>query len=467
MAPGEEKQVPDTLTVAGSGAEIPSQLHGGRDLSSLAEAIGSVPRVAYEAPHVYPLSAPDFIDSPGMVRRHPGPGSLKLYLHIPFCNYACQFCFYVKRIGSEREEMERYVAAIERELEWVEPGTQLAQLYVGGGTPTALPPDLFDRALRAVFDRVPREPGASATVECSPESITPEHIAVLKDRGVERVSMGIESMDDKILKTMHRRHESLAALHACDLMLDAGLYVNVDLMYGLPGQSLEGFARDFDRVAGRGVHSVSVYNLRLNERTPIARAMQEVERMDLERLIRWRALVEHTGKAAGFEQKRWHTFVRAGSDSRGFTRAPCGEGFEPGRQLGVGVSAMSHLGDVIYRNDDKFGSYLARIERGESPVAQSFSLEPHDRKTLLVARTLGDGGVIDRRDYAAAVGCEVDDDFAVVIDQLKKAALIDDDGQRIALTGDGRLVYDLVTMAFYPEHARSWLEDRQPGVAAT
>jgi len=75
--------------------------------------------------------------------------------------------------------------------------------------------------------------------------------------------------------------------------------------------------------------------------------------------------------------------------------------------------------------------------------------------------------VIDRRDYAAAVGCEVDDDFAVALDRLRKAALIDDDGQRIALSDDGRLVYDLVTMAFYPEHARNWLGDRQPGMALT
>lgn len=452
----------DSLIPSGSGAETLHGFRGERNLSSIAAAIGSVPRVTYEAAHVYPLSAPNFSDCPGKARRHPGPGPLKLYLHIPFCNYACNFCFYVKRVGSERGEMVRYVEAIERELEWVDPGTALAQLYVGGGTPTALPADLLDRALRAVFGRMSREPGASATVECSPESITPEHIAVLKDRGVERVSMGIESMDDKILKTLHRRHEGDAALRACDLLVSSGFYVNVDLMYGLPGQGMDGFGRDLERVADRGVHSVSVYNLRLNERTPVAKVLQEVEHMDLERLMRWREFVEHTGNAVGFEQKRWHTLVRRGSDMKGFTRAPCGEGYEPGRQLGIGVSAMSHLGNEIYRNDDTFASYLSRIERGESPVARSFSLGTHDRKTLLVARTLGDGGVIDRREYAEAVGCEVEDDFAFALDRLRKAALIEDDGRCIALSDDGRLVYDLVTMAFYPEHARSWLGDRQP-----
>jgi oxygen-independent coproporphyrinogen-3 oxidase len=442
-----------------------SDVRSERDLSKIVDALGSVPRVAYEAAHVYPLSAPNFVARPGAEREHPAPGPLKLYMHIPFCNYACSFCFYVKKVGSKREEMERYVQAIERELEWVEPRTELGQLYVGGGTPTALPPDLLDRALCAVFDRMPRPPGASVTVECSPESVSAEHIAVFKARGVERVSLGIESMDDQILDTLRRRHEGQTALDACDRLLDADLYLNVDLIYGLPGQTHDGFKRDLERASERGVHSISVYSLRLNERTPVAKAVKEVERMDLENLIGWREFVERTAKAAGFEQKRWHTFVRQGSDSKGFTRAPCGEGFEPGRQLGIGVSAVSHLGDEIYRNDDKLGSYLERIERGESPVGQTFSLELHDRKTLLVARTLGDGGVIDRHDYASAVGHEVDEDFPTAIERLRAASLIDDDGQRIALSDDGRLVYDLVTLAFYPDHALDWLAARQPAAS--
>jgi oxygen-independent coproporphyrinogen-3 oxidase len=442
------------------------KLNPERDLAAIIAAVGGVPRVSYEAAHVYPLSAPDFVSKPGAVRQHPDPGPLKLYLHIPFCNYACSFCFYVKRIGSQRDEMERYLQAVERELEWVEPGTPLEQLYVGGGTPTALPPDLFDRALRAVFDRMPRQSGASATVECSPESISADHVSVLKERGVERVSMGIESLDEQILDTLRRRHGSATALEACDLLLGAGLYLNVDLIYGLPGQTHESFGRDLERVAAQGVDSISVYNLRLNERTPVATAVKEMERMDLEVLIGWRAFVERSAKALGFDQKRWHTFVRRGSDPKSFSRAPCGEGFGLGRQLGVGVSSLSHLGHEIYRNDDKFGSYLARIERGESPVNQVFALEPNDRKTLLVARTLGDGSEIDRRDYADAVGRTVDEDFGALLDRLRRASLIDDDGERVALSEDGRLVYDLVTLSFYPEHARRWLDERQQTAAS-
>jgi len=435
---------------------------GNSSLSQIIDAIGNVPRVAYEAAHVYPLSAPNFRLSPGALRKHPEAGPLKIYFHIPFCNYACSFCFYVKRIGSQRDEMERYLSAVERELEWVEEGTPLAQLYVGGGTPTALPADLLDRALGAVFDRMPREVGASTTVECSPESVSRDHVTVLQQRGVERVSMGIESLEDGVLSTLNRGHQSRTALEACDLLKGAGFYLNVDLIYGLPGQTHDGFAHDFDLVAKQGVDSVSVYNLRLNERTPVARAIKEVERMDLEVLMGWREFVEQTARGHGFDQKRWHTFVRRGSDSSGFTRAPCAEGFGAGRQLGIGVSSLSHLDDMIYRNDDKFASYIARIEKGESPVGETFPLDPSDRKTLLIARTLGDGGVINRQDYASTVGRDVDDDFPDALERLRNASLIEDDGTSIALSDTGRLVYDLVTLAFYPEQARAWLDSKQP-----
>jgi oxygen-independent coproporphyrinogen-3 oxidase len=441
-------------------------LAGGRDLARIEQAVGGVRRIAYEAAHVYPLSAPAFEASPGAERALPPSGPLKVYLHVPFCNYACSFCFYVKRVGSSREEMERYLEAVERELDALPEGTALAQLYVGGGTPTALPADLLDRALASVQCRLPRVPGSSATVECSPESVGEAHVAVLRARGIERVSMGIESLDDGVLDTIRRHHDARTALEACDRLVGAGFSVNVDLIYGLPGQDHASFACDLEHAVSRGVHSVSVYNLRLNERTPVASAMREVERFDLARLVGWRAFVEQSMRELGFEQRRWHTFVRKGLSPTSFDRAPCAEGFGPGRQIGLGVSAVSHLGHRIYRNDDRLSSYAGRALRGESPVCEVFSLSPADRKVLLIARTLGDGGVLERGDYEEVVGQPVESDFGDTLERLRRAGLIEDDGRRVALSDDGRLVYDLVTLAFYPEPARQWLDARQSSRAA-
>jgi oxygen-independent coproporphyrinogen-3 oxidase len=205
-----------------------------------------------DAPHaacdsiIYPWSVRNFETQP--VRCVSATDRLRLYLHIPFCNYRCTFCFYAVRAGAKRAEMERYVAALERELEWIRPGTELVDLFVGGGTPTALPPDLLARVLSAVFGRMKVAEGLVHTVEASPESITEAHVRVLKDNGVRRISMGIESLNETILDAVHRRHSAAQAREACRMIIDSDLTLNVDLIYGLPGQTEDSFRRDLNGV---------------------------------------------------------------------------------------------------------------------------------------------------------------------------------------------------------------------------
>jgi hypothetical protein len=135
---------------------IVADIHGlSVDIDRVRTAIGGVPRVAYEAAHVYPLSAPRFTPRPGAERERPDGGPQRLYVHIPFCRYACTFCFYAKRINTPRAQMQRYVDALGRELDRLGHETTLRQLYVGGGTPTALPADLLDAALSAISERLP------------------------------------------------------------------------------------------------------------------------------------------------------------------------------------------------------------------------------------------------------------------------------------------------------------------------
>lgn len=430
-------------------------------LDAIAGALGGTPRVLYEDVHVYPLSAPDFVPAEGALRERSSPGPLKLYVHVPFCNYACTFCFYAKRVGARREQMERYIAAVERELEWVEPGTALAQLYVGGGTPTALPADLLDRLLGAIDARLSRPDRISLTVECSPESVTPDHLSVLAARGVNRVSMGIESLDQDVLDGIRRRHGRDEALDACSLLVASGRFVNVDLIYGLPGQSEDGFRRDLEAAAARGPHSFTLYNLRINEFTPARAALDELERMDLPRLVRWRAFVKQAAGELGYAQTRWHTFVKDAAVASTYDRAPCIDGFGAGHQLGIGTSAASHLGHVVYRNDASVEGYVDRIERGESPVDGIFPLGEADRRTLFVARSLGDGGSLDPASYATAFGTRLEDDFGSVVARLGAGGLLAERDGAIALSATGELVYDLVLLAFYPERARRWLDQRQ------
>ena len=114
------------------------------ELDRIVSAVGPANQMAYAATCVYPMAAPAFTSSPLAERERPQGDLLRLYVHIPFCNYACSFCFFAVKIGAQRDQMNVMSKLLEQELEWVDPASCLSQLFVGGGTPTSLPPDLLD-----------------------------------------------------------------------------------------------------------------------------------------------------------------------------------------------------------------------------------------------------------------------------------------------------------------------------------
>ncbi|MFO0745796.1 MAG: coproporphyrinogen-III oxidase family protein [Myxococcota bacterium] len=434
------------------------------DIERIAQALGQAPRVAYAATHVYPWAAPAFAHAPRAERPRLPLEQLRLYVHVPFCNYGCTFCFYTVKVGAKPALMERTVAALEKELEHVAPGTPLAQLFMGGGTPTALPPELLDRLLAAIFARAPSLGSEVHTVEASPETLTDEHIAVLQRHGVGRVSMGVQSLDAGVLGGVHRRHSPAQAIGAIERLAAHGMIANVDLIYGLPGQSEASLRRDLEAVVRAGVSSVTLYDLRLNEHTPVRKALSDDERLVLERLVRWRRFVRDAAAEVGLVQTRWHTFKRPTGMATKHRRAPHFSDDGHGYQLGIGASARSQLGTVVYRNHDAIDGWLTRVEAGESPVEEVFALDLADRQAQFVARSLGDGQPLVRARFEAAFGEPIERSQAGAmgdtIARLVAGGLVADDGQALTLTEIGRLVYDRVTLCFYPEKARRWLMER-------
>lgn len=430
------------------------------DVARIAQALEGALHVPYAPPHIYPMAAPAFRPAPGAVRGRAGDDPLAVYVHVPFCNYACTFCFYAKRVEDDVAVKARYVDAVERELEWIPSGTRLRHLYLGGGTPTSLPPALLGRVLGAVLARTAPVPNARWSVEGSPESLTPEHVAVLRRHGVGRVSVGVQTLDAGELDRVHRRHEPGRALDVVRMLVGAGFVVNVDLMYGLPGQTEATFADAFAAVVSTGADAVTTYALRVNERTPVARALDPAERLDLPRKLRWRAHVKRTADALGLAQTRWHTFVRPDGGQAPGPDAPDDTG-STGDQFGAGPSARSRLGGTVYRNAPDLDVWQARVASGESPVAETFALDAQDRRIRFLGQTLGDGRSLSRAAWLGAFGRPIEAEFGPVLERLRGGDLLADAGGDIALTETGKLVHDLVTLAFYPPQTQAWLAERQ------
>ncbi|HAY79500.1 MAG TPA: coproporphyrinogen III oxidase [Planctomycetaceae bacterium] len=430
------------------------------DFDTIATALGPPAPVAYAAAHAYPASAPAYETRPH-AEREPVPGdSLRLYIHIPYCNYRCSFCFFAVRVGAQRSEMERYVQALQQELEWAKSGTPLAQLFVGGGTPSVLPPDLLDELLTSVFDRLPSRGDNVHVVEASPESLTEAHLDVLQRRGVGRISMGTQSLEETVLGEVRRHHTAQQTLDACQKVVDSGLMLNIDLMYGLPGQTQESFYRDFATLAELGVQSLTVYDLRLNENTPVAGVLTQQERLELEQLAKWRLFVQQTARKLGFTQTRWHTFKRLDTIAAQHQHAPHHDRSGRGYQLGIGMSARSHLGTTVYRNHERSPEYIRRIESQQSPVEQLIELKEDDRKTQFVTSSLGDGRPLDMDEYEQTFHTPFHIDFGDALERLLTGGLLEQHESKLQLTDLGRLFYDRVTFNFYPPRVIQWLRER-------
>ena len=430
----------------------------------VAAALAGVPRVAYSVPHVYPSAAPAYESAPELERPAADRDDIRLYVHLPYCRYRCSFCYFAVKVGAQRTAMERYVGALQRELEWIPPGSRLTQLFVGGGTPTALPADLLDDVLGSVFGRVARDGQQVHTIETSPETFSQEHLDVILRHGIGRVSMGVQSLVPDVLDTVNRGHEVSDALTACEMLVASGLVVNVDLIYGLPGQSPESFLADLTTLAALGVPAITCYSLRVTERTPVSRVIGDSP-FDLAHIMAWRAFVKESAESLGYTQTRWHTFKRMESVAATHERMPCFDDSLHGFQLGVGMSARSHLGHAVYRNHPVHDAYIERIEQDRSPVQEVFRFDDEDRLTQFVARSLGDGNPLSRAEYGATFGHPIDDDFGPLLDRLRRGGLVEDDGETLLLSERGKLVYDLVTLAFYPARARTWLEAHETGAA--
>lgn len=429
------------------------------DFGRIADALDSTPTAAYTAPHIYPNAAPMFQPCSGEEREQVDSSHLRLYVHIPFCNYACSYCCFAKKVGADIEQMQRYVRAVKKELEWVKPGTPVSQFFIGGGTPTALPAELLDEVLEAISDRMPYSGGGVHTVEASPDSITDEHLRVLKRRGVKRISMGIQSLREDILDTVRRAHP-VSVLEVCERIMSEGFILNIDLMYGLPGQNGDNFREDFEIAARSGVHAVTAYSLRLNESTPIAKKLSESERFDLKRLMTWRALVRDVASSLGYTQTRWHTFKRMDTVAALHERLPTSDINLRGHQFGVGLTARSSLGYNVYRNHRGLMTYINRIESGLSPVEDVIRLETRQLKTLFITRTIGDGKALILDDYLDTFGCSIQDDHGKTIERLLKGGLVSIDDTTMVMTETGKLIHDLVTLSFYPDDAKKWLNEK-------
>ena len=301
-----------------------------------------------------------------------------LYIHLPYCRSLCPYCDFVKA-PLHRAEPERLIAALRREWDLARGADgdtwgRARTIYLGGGTPTALDAPWLDGLLAWIrgswdFARV-RE----FTVEANPEGLTREKLAILRTGGVNRLSLGVQSLEPQALRVLGRIHDADLALRALELIREEGFAnISVDLMYGVPGETRDGLRRGLERLIAIGVPHVSAYSLQVEHGTPLESKMERgvlAVMGEDEVAERYEDLVRIL-KSAGYRHYEVSNFAIPGFESRHnegyWTRRP---------YLGLGPGAHSFDGRARYRNEESIARYYERLEAGTLPRVDREEVSP-------------------------------------------------------------------------------------------
>jgi len=308
-----------------------------------------------------------------------------LYVHVPFCAHKCEYCAFYSE-ASSGELITRYVAALLRELEIVAPGLRPETVFFGGGTPSLLNLRQWEQILRA-FDRLGLSGASEWTVECNPATLSSDKARLLRDFGVNRVSMGVQSLDERLLDRLGRLHSRGQVFKSFDLLRAAGFAnVNVDLMFAIPGQTMAVWQATLDEALALGSEHLSCYEVIYEQDTPLFAQLQ-AGRFDVDEELAcdmYEALIERAA-AAGFQQYEVANFARHVPGEP----TPAGDPWLPSRACrhnvnywrggeyhGLGPSATGYVGGVRTRNWANTPLYCELLEAGRRAVESREELPP-------------------------------------------------------------------------------------------
>jgi putative oxygen-independent coproporphyrinogen III oxidase len=396
--------------------------------------------------------------------------ALGIYISVPFCRSKCTYCNFASGVFSAAQ-MGRYVQRVITDMAALrsfaaEQGAVIPEpvdsIYLGGGTPTLLPPEELKRLffqLREQFKVLPR---AEITAECAPGTLSDAMIQALVTRGVNRVSLGVQSFVDKEAASVGRLHTREKALSDIERLRKAGIMnINVDLIAGLPHQSRESWTYSLDEAIASAVPHVSVYMLEVDEDSRLGRELiaggtryhaHEVPDQDLTAEFYETACERLNG--AGLRQYEISNFAREGVESRHnlkyWTRQPY-LGFGVDAHSMLPLSGKAHGKDIEslrLATTDSYDAFLASPGTTASAVTQAQALE----ESFFLGLRLNRG--ISLASLRASFGAEVEL-FRAAIDEMVAAGLLDENGDNLQLTPRGRLLSNEVFGKFINEEEPS------------
>ncbi len=384
-----------------------------------------------------------------------------IYVHNPFCARKCPYCDFYSVTDLSREEA-FYKAAL-KEVELIasvidenagtNPLTDIDNVdtvYFGGGTPTVPDSRFITALLKAIREAFNIAPDAEITIEANPSSVTPEKLAEYLQAGFNRISLGVQSLDDEVLKTLGRLHDSKGAIDALEKISGAGFTnISADLITGVPGETLDGIKRDIETFRAHGVKHISTYSLMLEEGTPFYdrynKTIEEFISPELEREM-------YHGTREFLYGAGYETYEISNSCMPGYRSIHNSSYWNSCEYFAIGAGAHGYLGDLRYGHRDDVSAYIEEMNTITPDMYKAF-LEGNKSglKSLYVEEILGredkmrevaflrlrttDGILLD--EFRKVFGVEFEDVFTDAVNSNIAKGLLERKERTLRLTRSG------------------------------
>jgi oxygen-independent coproporphyrinogen-3 oxidase len=369
-----------------------------------------------------------------------------VYIHIPFCITICGYCDFYRIAGTDLSK--EYVEALikETQLRKDYPGGEtIVTIYFGGGTPSALPAEDLGRILEQVYSSFTVSESPEITIEVNPDDINKTYLKALRKKGFNRISIGIQSLNDKYLRILNRRHDAKSAANSVRLSLEAGFdNLSVDLIYGLPGMTTGEWKEELGRIFGFGIKHLSAYHLTIEKGTPFSSQMAKgvlTEIDEEESNSQFAALVSKSAEA-GFIHYEISNFCRDGYFSKHnmayWKQVP---------YIGLGPSAHSFNGWSRQWNISDVRKYIDSLEKEILPFERE-EIDFRKRFNEYIMTSLRTMWGIDL-DYIESVFEKEGFDYIInLADRFLSYGMMKREKNHLVLTNQGMMISDNIISEF-------------------
>lgn len=373
---------------------------------------------------------------------------LGLYIHIPFCVKKCEYCDFLSW-NAEEEERQQYVAALLSEIESYREfakGYRVSTIFIGGGTPSVLLPKQMEDILQKIYEIFELERRAEITIEVNPGTVDEEKLQCYKENGVNRLSMGLQSVKDQKLRLLGRIHTYQEFVESYELARKAGFdNISIDLISSVPGQTLQEWKEELETAAAQNPEHISVYQLIIEEGTPFYEKYAEHPEL-LPDEETSREIYLWTGKflkEAGYEQYEISNYAKPGKESRHNLKY-----WERGDYLGLGLGAASMVRNIRMSNTKDMRTYLERCDKPKTMREDvQFLEEPRQMEEFMFLGLRKTRGV-SKKEFKRIFGREMDMVYEKALHKCLENGMLLEHKDRIFLSEEGTLLSNMVLSEF-------------------